>query len=177
MKVFLICFMSLLRSPTPENFYPGVNLEFSDGPLPLPSSMGLGKVPSSLFHIGSGIWRNVWKIWRKMREIYGKYEEICGTYEEKIYVENVKKCVNFFIFPSISALRLPKFFTYLYNSFIFLHISFIFLYIFFIFLHIPGTWKNSELLPRLWNRTILSFPLGPGTWKNSKLPPSSNTAC
>ena len=36
-------------------------------------------------------------------------------------------------------------------SFIFLHISFIFLRIFFIFLHIPGTWKNFELFPRLWD--------------------------
>ena len=32
----LTCFMALLK-PHPENFYPGVNLEFSDRPPALPS--------------------------------------------------------------------------------------------------------------------------------------------
>ena len=69
----------------------------------------------------------------------------------------------------------------LHNSFIFLHSSsyvlhissYNFLHSSFTFLHIPGTYKNSELPPRLWDLEIFrSFPLykGSGT---EKIPGSS----
>ena len=59
---------------------------------------------------------------------------------------------------SNSIIVLHIFFIFLHISFIFLHISFVFLYMssYFLhissyFLHFPGTWKNSEFLPRPWD--------------------------
>ena len=57
---------------------------------------------------------------------------------------------NFFIVPSYFFIFSLYFLIFLNIFFIVPSYFFIFLHIFFLFLHIPGTWKNSELPPRLW---------------------------